>query len=121
MPAPTPYRPRLNSECLVLVSAGVLLLAEFEGLAALDGELALGLALLALKTQGDLLCGLRLLVEHGLSLATVAHLLAVVTALALGEVRGLTSLVLSHTVNSVFLAFLALAESAALFGNVDLW
>ena len=58
---------------------------QLEVLAALEGELALGLALDALQTEDDLLGGLGLLVEDGLGLTTVTGLLAVVTALSLGE------------------------------------
>lgn len=58
-------------------------------LAALQGELLLGLASSALETQDDLLGGLGLLVEDGLGLTTVTTLLPVVTALTLGEEGGL--------------------------------
>ncbi len=58
-------------------------------LAALQSELLLGLALSALETKDDLLGGLGLLVEDGLGLTTVTALLSVVTALTLGEQRGL--------------------------------
>jgi hypothetical protein len=58
-------------------------------LAALQGELLLGLALSALKTQDNLLGGLSLLVEDGLGLTTVTALLPVVTTLTLGEQGGL--------------------------------
>lgn len=58
-------------------------------LAALQGELLLGLASSALETQDDLLGGLGLLVEDGLGLTTVTALLPVVTTLTLGEEGGL--------------------------------
>ena len=58
-------------------------------LAALQGELLLGLAGSALKTKDDLLGGLGLLVEDGLGLTTITALLPVVTTLTLGEQRGL--------------------------------
>lgn len=45
---------------LVLVTGGLLLLAELEVLAACDDELLLGLALLALQPEGHLLGGLGL-------------------------------------------------------------
>ena len=61
-------------------------------LRALDHQVGLGLALLALKAQGHLLGGLGLLVEHRLRLATEAHLLVVVPALALSAQRSLTNL-----------------------------
>lgn len=62
---------------------------QLEVLAALQGELLLGLAGSALKTQDNLLGGLGLLVEDGLGLTTVTTLLPVVTALTLGEEGGL--------------------------------
>ena len=68
---------------------GLLVTAKLEVLAALEGELGLGLALRALEAQHDLLGRLGLLVEDGLRLASVSGLLAVVPALALGEERGL--------------------------------
>lgn len=46
--------------CLVHVPAGLLLLAQLEVLGALDDELLLGLALLALQAQRHLLGGLGL-------------------------------------------------------------
>lgn len=58
-------------------------------LAALQGELLLGLASSALKTQDDLLGGLSLLVEDRLGLTTVTTLLSIVTTLTLGEQGGL--------------------------------
>jgi hypothetical protein len=60
-------------------------------LAALQGELLLGLAGSALETEDDLLGGLGLLVEDGLGLTTVTALLPVVTALTLGVQGGLCS------------------------------
>lgn len=65
---------------------------QLEVLAALQGELLLGLAGSALQAQDDLLGGLGLLVEDGLGLTTVTTLLPVVTTLTLGEQGGL-----SHT------------------------
>lgn len=58
-------------------------------LAALQGQLSLGLALSALQTEHNLLGGLSLLVEDGLGLTTVTALLPVVTTLSLSEQRGL--------------------------------
>ena len=58
-------------------------------LAPLQRQLRLGLTVRALEPQHDLLRRLRLLVEHGLRLAPVAGLLAVVAALALGDRGGL--------------------------------
>lgn len=58
-------------------------------LAALQGELELGLALDALQPQDNLLGGLSLLVEDRLGLTTITGLLSVVTSLSLREQRGL--------------------------------
>ena len=62
---------------------------QLEVLAALQGELLLGLAGSALEAEDDLLGGLGLLVEDGLGLTTVTALLPVVTALTLGVQGGL--------------------------------
>ena len=74
---------------LVLVAALNLLGAKLEVLRALDHQVGLGLALLAFKAQGDLLGGLRLLVEDGLGLPPEPSLLAVVPPLAC--VRAITT------------------------------
>lgn len=58
-------------------------------LAALQGELLLGLAGTALETEDNLLGGLGLLVEDRLGLTTVTALLPVVTTLTLGVQGGL--------------------------------
>jgi hypothetical protein len=58
---------------------------KLEVLASLQRQLVLGLARSALQSQHDLLGRLGLLVEHGLRLTTITGLLAVVTALTLGE------------------------------------
>lgn len=100
------------------MAAGLLLLSQLEVLAPLDDELLLSLALLALQTQCDLLGRLGLLVKDGLGLTTKTSLLVVVPPLALGEVGGLTSLVLIHLVNRVLPALLGLAESPPFLGNV---
>lgn len=76
-------------------------------LAALDGEHALGLALGALELQHNLLGGLGLLTEHGLSLSSETCLFPVVTSLTLCYQRSLASLVLSHLLRSVLVAALA--------------
>jgi len=89
-------------------------------LAALQRKLALGLALDALKTQHNLLGGLGLLVEDRLGLTTVTALLAVVTALTLGEEGSLAGLVLGDLVLGVLAALLAFAVRVAGLGNVDL-
>ena len=105
--------------------------------------MCLRLACCALQSQHHLLGCLSLLVEHGLRLTTVTGLLAVVSALSLGEQRGLhrefvsrrfsamdtisegvsyfAGLVLSDFVLGVFLAGLALAVGVSGFGNVDLF
>jgi hypothetical protein len=88
-------------------------------LAALEGKLALGLALDALQTEDDLLGGLGLLVEDRLGLTSVTGLLTVVSALSLGEQRGLASLVLGDLVLGVLAALLALAVGVTGLGNVD--
>jgi hypothetical protein len=88
-------------------------------LGTLNAELLLGLALLAFHSQRNLLCGLRLLVENGLGLSAESSLLLVVSPLALGEKRGLASLVLGHLVKGVLPALLALAEGLSLLGNVN--
>ena len=54
-------------------------------LASLERQLRLGLALCALQSQHNLLGSLGLLVEDRLGLTTVTGLLAIVTALTLGE------------------------------------
>lgn len=60
-----------------------------------------------------------LLVKDRLSLTTITLLLSVVTTLTLGERRGLTRLVLGHSVESVLSALGRLAKSFALLRNVD--
>lgn len=95
-----------------------LLLAKLEVLCPLDRQLLLDLAYLALQAQRNFLGRLCLLVEDRLGLTTVALLLAIVSALALGEVGGLACLVLRHLVVRVLAALLALAEGLSLLGNV---
>jgi hypothetical protein len=98
---------------------GLLVTTELEVLASLKGELCLGLAGSALKTEHNLLGGLRPLVEDGLGLTSVTGLLTVVTTLTLSEQRSLASLVLGDLVLGVLLAVLALAVGTAGLGNVD--
>merc|ERR1719253_1045544 len=102
-----------------LLSSCLLLLTEIEVMSTLDGKLLLGLALFALETQDDLLGGLGLLLQDRLGLATETLLLVVITALSLGEVGSLASLVLGDPVKGVLLALLALAICLALlrYGN----
>jgi hypothetical protein len=97
----------------------LLVATKLEVLATLQRQLGLGLALDALQAEHDLLGGLGLLVEDGLSLTTVTGLLAVVTALSLGKQRGLASLVLGDLVLGVLAALLALAVGVTGLGNVD--
>jgi hypothetical protein len=107
----------LNSQNVVVKKKNI---PKLEVLASLQGQLALGLALDALQAQHDLLGGLGLLVEDGLCLTTVTGLLAVVSALSLGEQRGLASLVLGDLVLGVLAALLALAVGVAGLRDVDL-
>ena len=86
-------------------------------LSSLDAELLLGLTFLAFQSKYDLSCGLGLLVKYGLGLSTETHLLGIVTALSLGEVGSLTSLVLGYLVHGVLLA-LSGAVCFAFFGNI---
>lgn len=58
---------------------------KLEVLATLQGQLHLRLAGNTLQSQDNLLCGLSLLVKDGLGLTTITRLLAVVSALSLGE------------------------------------
>ena len=65
------------------MAGGLLLLAQLEVLGALDDQLLLRLAVLALEAQCHLLGGFGLLVQDGLGLSAVPLLLSVVTPLAL--------------------------------------
>lgn len=76
----------LEHQCRTL---RLLVTAQLEVLASLERQLRLGLALCALQSQHNLLGGLSLLVEDRLGLTTVTGLLAIVTALTLGEEGGL--------------------------------
>jgi hypothetical protein len=67
----------------------LLVTTQLKVLASLQAQLCLCLALCALESQDDLLRGLGFLVEHGFCLTSVSGLLAVVTALSLGEQGGL--------------------------------
>lgn len=58
--------------------------------------------------------------EDRLGLTTITGLLAVVSALSLGEERGLACLVLRDLVLGVLAALLALAVGVSGLGNVDL-
>jgi hypothetical protein len=88
-----------------------LLLSELEGLASLEWKHSLAFALGALDLEDDLLGGLGLLSEDGLSLTTETLLLGIVTSLTLSDKRSLTSLVLSDLVARVLLASLAIGVS----------
>ena len=96
-----------------------LLGAELEVLRPLERKLLLRLTLLALETEDDLTGSLGLLVEDGLRLSTETHLLRVVTALPLGEVRGLTGLVLRDLVDLVVAALARGAVGLPFLGDVD--
>lgn len=88
-------------------------------LATLEGELSLGLAADALKTEDNLLGGLSLLVENGLDLTTITGRLSVVSSLTLGVKGGLSGLVLGDLVLGVLTALFALAECSSSLGDVD--
>ena len=100
------------------LSLALLVASQLEVLAALQGSLLAVLALCALHTQHNLLGGLGLLPEDGLSLATKSLLLAVVTTTTLGGAALLGLFVLGHLVQ--FVAPALLAEGLALLGNVHL-
>mmetsp|Transcript_13448 Transcript_13448/g.20227 ORF Transcript_13448/g.20227 Transcript_13448/m.20227 type:complete len:119 (-) Transcript_13448:70-426(-) len=102
-----------------LVLRDFLLFSKLEVLCALDAQLLLSLAFLALKTECDLLGGLGLFVKNGLGLTTETHLLVVVPSLTLSEVGSLASLVLGNLMKSVLTALLAFAESLSLLRNVN--
>jgi len=80
-------------------------------LATLQSALELVTASGALKTKNHLLCGLCLLVEHGLSLTTETLLFAIVTTLTLGVDGVLTLLVLRDLMKGVLPAVPVGAES----------
>eukprot|EP00002_Diphylleia_rotans_P036792 TRINITY_DN815_c0_g1_i1.p1 TRINITY_DN815_c0_g1~~TRINITY_DN815_c0_g1_i1.p1 ORF type:complete len:182 (+),score=27.47 TRINITY_DN815_c0_g1_i1:167-712(+) len=103
----------------LVLALDLLLVGELEVLAALEGELLFVLALGALEAEHDLLGGLGLLVEDGLGLTSETALLAVVTALTLGEEGSLADLVLGHLVGGVLAASLGLAEGVAGLGDLD--
>lgn len=111
-------RPSTTPSSLVPRRTRFFLFAQFEVLRPLDAQLLLGLALLALEAQRNLLGGLGLLVEHRLGLAAETHLLLVVSPLPLGEVGRLARLVLRHLVIRVLTALLALAKGFPLLGHV---
>lgn len=99
---------------------GLLITAEFEGLAALQDELMLVLADRAFKTQNNLLRGFGLLVEDGLGLTTVAGLLAIVTALSLSKNGGFAGFVLGHLVGSVTATLFTSTKGLTSLRNVNL-
>jgi len=86
--------------------------------ASLEGLLVLVPTLGALESQHNLLCGLGLLVEHGLGLSSKTLLFAVITPLTLGVQGSLSSLVLGHLVGVVLAA--PCAKGIAGLGNVHL-
>ena len=95
-----------------------LLGTKLEVLSPLQSQMLLSLALLALQPQNNLPGSLGLLVEDGLGLSSETHLLGVVTTLSLGEVGGLSGLVLGNLVDLVLAALLAGAEGLAFLGYV---
>merc|ERR1719171_2668185 len=106
-PAREPSRSRFRPQPRLVDDAALLLLAaDLEVLAALDGVHVDRLALLALEAQHDLLRRLGLLLEHRLRLPAEPALLPVVPPLPLGVQRGLARLVLRHLVHLVVLALL---------------
>merc|ERR1712216_32344 len=96
----------------------LLLVDKLEVLGALQSIVRLVLALDTLQAKHNLLRGLSLLVEHRLSLTTVALLLAVVATLTLCVQRCLASFVLGHFVNGVLLAVLSSKKVFFTFGTV---
>jgi hypothetical protein len=96
----------------------LLLTSQLEVLAALDRQLDSVLAINALHTQDNLLCGLGLLAENRLSLATETGLFAVVTSATLSETRFLALLVLRNLVIGMLAAF-AWAERTTSLWDVD--
>lgn len=125
------------------LALGLLVAAELEVLAALESHLVLVLADRALEAQDNLLCGLGLkedegvsgtlfmraqrgsslqylLVENRLGLSAVSALLPVVPPLALRKQRRLAGLVLRDLVQRVPAALLALAVRLARLGDIDL-
>jgi hypothetical protein len=108
--------------CLKLDHLTLLLLvtAELEVLAPLDGQLLAHLALGAFHLQYNLLGRLGLFVENGLRLTTVALLLSVVSPLALGKQGILSLLVLRDLVQRVLAALLSLAERSSLLRYIHL-
>ena len=105
--------------CLVLVTTLGLLGTQLEVFSPFQSQMFLCLASLAFQTKHNLTCGLCLLVKDGLRLTTETHLFGIVTTLSLGEVRGLSRLVLGYFVDLVLAAFFAGTKSFAFFGHVD--
>lgn len=66
-------------------SFALLVSTDFKVLAPLNSMLGNMFATLALQPQHNLLCRFSLLVENGLSLATITGLLAIITTLSLGS------------------------------------
>ena len=89
-------------------------------LRALEHVLDNHLAVRALELQHNLLGRLRLLVEDGLGLTTIAGLFTIVTTFTLGKNGGFTSLVLGNLVGGVTTALLTGTEGFTSLRNVDL-
>lgn len=74
----------------------------------------------AFQTQNDLLGNLGFLLEHWLSLTTIARLFTIVTAFTLGKERSLTSCILGDLMGSVLAALLGSAEGVTCFRDIHL-
>ena len=103
---------------LILMSALYLLGSQFEMLGPLNSQLFLRFTLLTLQPEHNFPCCLSLLVKHGFGLTTETHLLRVVTAFSLGEVRCFTGFVLGYFHDLMLSTFFAGAECSAFFRDV---
>ena len=99
------------------LSLPLLFTSDFEVFASLDGELLPKLAFGAFHPENDLLGGLGLLPEDGLSLSSETLLFPVVPSLSLSKQGFLSLLVLGYLVDSVLKA-LAFAERPSTLGDV---
>jgi len=96
----------------------LLLLSKLKVLRSLQAQLLLTFALLALKTDDNFSCCLRLFVKNWLCLSSESHLLVVITALSLGKVRRFAGLVLGDFVHGVLPALLSLAVRLTFLGAI---
>ena len=97
----------------------LLLLTNIEVLASLQSMLMNHFAVVTLKLEDNLLCGLGLLVEDRLGLTTKTLLLSVVTSLTLSLEGSLTNLVLGDLVLLVRLALSVITVGVDLLWEVD--